>query len=76
MVFIRNILKAHQELNDGEMICLLTKTNRKVFIEKDDELTSCNGDLKISKSTCYCYIEPAEVEALLVSDERILRGEF
>ena len=74
MVFVRNICMAQKELNDDEMVCLLTKTNRKVFIEKDDVLTIVNGDLKIEKSSCYCYIDCAEVEACLISKEKIIRG--
>ena len=76
MVFIRNICLAQKNLNDGEMVCLLTKSNRKVFIEKDDVLSTVNGDLKIEKCTCYCFIDCAEVEACLVSNERMFRGDL
>ena len=75
MVFVRNICQAHGKLNDGEMVCLLTKTNRKVFIEKDDVLSIVNGDLKIEKSTCYCFIDCAEVETCIVSSEKLFRGD-
>ena len=74
MVYIRNIINAHSSLGDEEMVCLLTKSNRRIFIEKADTLEKVGGDLKIKKTTCYCYLDVNEVETVIVAKEKIIRG--
>lgn len=74
MVYIGNIFKAFQNLKNGEMICLMSKSNRKYFIGTNDLIEKCNGDLKVQKNTCYCIIDTAEIETMIVAKEQTLRG--
>ena len=76
MVYIGNIINALNNLNEGEAIALLTKSNRRIIIERGDLLAREHGDLKVVKDTCYAFVDCAEVETLIVANDYLIRGDF
>lgn len=77
MVYIRNIISLHQELQTGEGLELRFKSGRKCLIKPDNELSTCNGDLMIITHTGVCVIvDTAEVESVVKADVKIIKGEL
>ncbi|WP_458454397.1 hypothetical protein [Methanobrevibacter sp.] len=74
MVFIRNITGLHSEMTENECLTLRFKSGRDSIIQKYDNLTTFNGDLRFERETeihgrCIVYIDPSEVESVFVTEK-------
>lgn len=69
-MYIRNIIGAIDELQDGEVLFLNFKSGKTSKILKDDEISMQSADLKVTRKIgsgrCIIFIDPSEIECLII----------
>lgn len=76
-MYIRNIIKAINNMADGEEIIVGFRSGKTSKILKTDKYENINGDLVITRELdfmgrCVLYIDPAEVESIIIHKEEKL----
>lgn len=71
MVYIKNLIHEHKELNDGYEIIIRYKSGARSILKKTDKIQKMNGDLKMiryykGEYLCTVYIDCAEVESFSI----------
>ena len=74
MVYIGNIFKAHEGLQESFELHVVYKSGRVSTIKKTDKLHKLNGDLKLTRYYkgnfhCVVIIDCNEVESLIIKKE-------
>ena len=75
MVYIGNICRKHEELEDGFELMVKFKSGNSSYIKKDDKLKKLNGDLQVTRYyngqfLCEVIMDCAEIESLIIKKEK------